>query len=136
MCEELNEKNQDNTICKHTWCICTDCPKYGKARNVTSCKIKIRDTVLHRAEFERSSKPELDISERYGYIYLTENLLSGNLYLGKHKQTVFDNSYHGSGNIIRSMKEAHGEEYVNKILKTVLLEWCSSDKEINEREKY
>ncbi len=35
-----------------------------------------------------------------GYVYISENVLNGMRYIGKHKSTVFDEDYKGSGSLI------------------------------------
>jgi group I intron endonuclease len=127
---EEYEKSEDNSVCEHSWCICTDCPKFREAGNDTSCKVKIRDTILHRAELERSRRPEIDKSERYGYIYLTENLVSGRLYIGQHKSKKFDNSYNGSGVALIDSISRYGSEN----FKSVVICWCNSLEDMNNKE--
>ena len=35
----------------------------------------------------------------YGYIYITTNLINGMKYIGKHKASMFDPAYKGSGKV-------------------------------------
>lgn len=68
----------------------------------------------------------------YGYVYLTTNLINGHKYIGQHKSESFDESYKGSGTLVRRAYDKHGWEN----FKTEVLEWCQSREELNEREKY
>ena len=34
---------------------------------------------------------------RYGYIYITTNIINGRKYIGKHKSEIFETWYKGSG---------------------------------------
>ena len=47
----------------------------------------------------------------YGYIYKTTNVITGKIYIGKHKSNSFDVNYYGAGKIIRralkSMEKIH-----------------------------
>lgn len=68
----------------------------------------------------------------YGYIYMTTNLINGRRYIGKHRSSIFNPKYKGSGNII---KQALGK-YGTKNFKVELIEECSTKEDLSEREKY
>ena len=70
--------------------------------------------------------------EHYGYIYLTENLINHKRYIGQHTRSCFDESYLGSGKIIRRAIDKYGKENFS----CEVLEWCDSEEELNAREKY
>ncbi len=68
----------------------------------------------------------------YGYIYITTNLINGKQYLGQHRSQVYDPLYKGSGKILKNAINKYGKENFY----TEVLEWCYSDNELSEREKY
>ena len=70
--------------------------------------------------------------EKYGYIYLTTNLINNKKYIGQHKSEHFNPKYKGSGILIVEAFKKYGKENFN----TEVLEWCSSKEELNEKEKY
>ena len=72
------------------------------------------------------------MEEKFGYIYLTTNLINGKIYVGQHKAKEFDKSYYGSGSLLKKAFKKYGKE--NFV--TEILEWCSSYEELNEKEKY
>lgn len=67
-----------------------------------------------------------------GYIYETTNLVNGKTYIGQHKKDEFDIHYRGSGKLITQAISRYGKEN----FKTIILEWCESIEELNEREIY
>ena len=67
-----------------------------------------------------------------GYIYETTNLLNGKTYIGQHHSEQFNFYYKGSGKLILQAFKKYGKEN----FQTVILEWCESEKELNEREIY
>lgn len=70
---------------------------------------------------------------KYGYIYITTNLINNHKYIGQHKVTQFEpNKYIGSGSIITKAINKYGK----RNFKCDLLEWCNSKNSLNEREKY
>lgn len=97
-----------------------------------SYETSLRSQVLQRAELEGSSKSEPDISRRYGYIYITENLINGKCYIGQHKSKTFDKSYKGSGVYLTRSIEKYGWEN----FRTYIIEWVESIEELNSREVY
>lgn len=64
------------------------------------------------------------------YIYKITNKVNGHWYIGKHIGS--DPNYMGSGKILKHAYKKHGLENFEKII----LESCSSEQELNEREKY
>lgn len=68
----------------------------------------------------------------FGYIYLTTNLLNGKKYIGKHKASIFNEEYLGSGKIIRQAVLKNGRE--NFTVKC--LHECETEEELNELEKF
>lgn len=68
----------------------------------------------------------------YGYIYLTTNIVNNKRYIGQHRSKTFDKNYIGSGVLLLKAVEKYGRENFT----TILLEECSTDKELNEREVY
>lgn len=67
-----------------------------------------------------------------GYIYETTNLINGKTYIGQHKKNYYDYHYKGSGKLINQAIQL----YEKKNFKTIVLEWCESLEELNEREIY
>lgn len=63
----------------------------------------------------------------YGYIYITENLVNGKIYIGKKTGSIFDNSYYGSGIRINNAIKKYGKTQ----FKVSFLEWASSLDELN-----
>lgn len=75
----------------------------------------------------------------YGYIYLTENLVNGKKYIGKHKADSFDNSYFGSGKILTEAIEKYGiENFSCKILDSInnIPTVCDTLEQLNNSEIY
>lgn len=70
--------------------------------------------------------------EKYGYIYITENLINGNKYIGKHKHNKNNKYYLGSGKLLKLAIKKYGK----KSFKLSILEYCSSPEELNEKEQY
>lgn len=68
----------------------------------------------------------------YGYIYLTTNLINNKQYIGKHKSSVFDPNYKGSGKALMLAFKKYGKENFS----VSLLEECENLFQLNEREKY
>ena len=66
----------------------------------------------------------------YGYVYKTTNLLTNKIYVGQHKSENFDESYYGSGKIIKAEISAHGIEN----FKCEMLQECHSEEELNNAE--
>ena len=66
----------------------------------------------------------------YGYIYLTTNLINNRKYIGKHKSSHFDESYKGSGKILKQAFEKYGWEN----FKVELLKECDSEGDLNDQE--
>lgn len=68
----------------------------------------------------------------YGYIYITTNKINGKIYIGQHKAVQYDSNYLGSGKALWNSINKYGKEnFENHII-----EWCSSQNQLNEREKY
>lgn len=70
--------------------------------------------------------------EKYGYIYITENLVNNKKYIGLHKSAEFDRKYIGSGVLLRKAINKYGIENFN----CKVLQWCYSQEELNNQEKY
>ena len=68
----------------------------------------------------------------YGYVYKTTNLINGKIYIGQHHSEIFDENYYGSGVRFTNVFNKYGKD--NFICE--LLEECSSEDELNEREQY
>ena len=68
----------------------------------------------------------------YGYIYKTTNLVNGKIYIGKRVSSTIVKRYKGSGKLIKAAMLKYGEQ--NFVCE--LLEWCSTNEELNNREKY
>lgn len=76
--------------------------------------------------------------EKFGYIYLTTNLITGQKYIGKHsgkyikKYQSIDPSYYGSGTLLLEALKEYGKENFT----IEILEWCYSEQELSDREVY
>ena len=68
----------------------------------------------------------------YGYVYLTTNLINNRKYIGRHKSSVFDPDYKGSGKLLWRAINKYGWDN----FKVELLEECNSNEHLNEREQY
>ena len=69
----------------------------------------------------------------YGYIYITENLVNGKKYIGKHRcceNSRDDKYYLGSGKYLKLAIKKYGR----KNFKLSILEYCFSPEELNEKE--
>ena len=68
----------------------------------------------------------------YGYIYLTENLITDKKCLGQHKSEEWDDNYIGSGKIlVQSIKKYGFENFTCS-----LLQECDSEDSLNDAEYY
>ena len=70
--------------------------------------------------------------EIYGYVYKVTNNINGKIYVGQHKSRVLDESYWGSGVLIRRSQEKYGLENFT----IEILEWCSSREDLDSKEIY
>lgn len=68
----------------------------------------------------------------YNYIYILTNKLSGRRYIGKHSTNNLDDNYMGSGYIIREIKKKYGKDIFLK----QIIEFCKTEEEALERQKY
>lgn len=69
----------------------------------------------------------------YGYIYLITNTVNGKVYVGQHKSEVFDESYWGSGKLLG---RAYAKYPRDSQWSREILEWCKTQDELDEREKF
>lgn len=67
---------------------------------------------------------------QYGYIYKTTNLINDKVYIGKHKNSEFNDKYFGSGKKLISAIKKYGIENFT----TEVLEVCYDEKSLNEAE--
>lgn len=68
----------------------------------------------------------------YGYIYKITNLITDKIYIGQHIGEEFDKKYFGSGKLLKDAIK----KYSKKNFKKEILEFCQTEEELNEREKY
>lgn len=68
--------------------------------------------------------------DKYGYIYITTNLINNKRYIGQHKSDKFDPDYKGSGIYLKNAFNKYG--WNNFIVE--LLEWCYSREELDNKE--
>lgn len=68
----------------------------------------------------------------FGYVYITTNKINGKQYIGRHKSSLFDESYKGSGKAIRNALKRYGSHN----FRVEVLDWCYSNEELNEREHF
>ena len=76
-----------------------------------------------------SKKDKLDLENKYGFIYITTNLLNGMKYIGKHSK--FDDSYLGSGIRVREAIEEFGEENFER----EIIAYAYTNEQLNRLEK-
>lgn len=72
------------------------------------------------------------MQKKFGYIYITTNLVDGKKYIGQHAYSEFNENYKGSGVYLQKAIKKHGKEN----FKVEILEWCYSQEELDEREVY
>lgn len=68
----------------------------------------------------------------YGYIYKTTNNVNGKIYVGKKESPIFDQSYYGSGKILKSVISKYGVGS----LTTEVIEFCETREILNQRERF
>lgn len=68
----------------------------------------------------------------FGYVYITTNLINGNVYIGKHKSSCYDENYIGSGTILNKAIKKYGK---NNFSCKILCE-ASSLEDLNMKEIY
>lgn len=68
----------------------------------------------------------------YNYVYLITNILNNKKYIGKHSTDNLEDNYIGSGIIIKQIIHKYGKE----VFKKQILEFCNSEEQAFEREKY
>lgn len=69
---------------------------------------------------------------KYGYIYITTNLINGKRYIGKRARKSQEHTYFGSGTLINRAIEKYGIEN----FRCDVIRWCYSKDECNRMEKY
>jgi hypothetical protein len=73
-----------------------------------------------------------NIVDKFGYIYKITNKINKKIYVGKRIGTEFDENYWGSGIKLRKALSEFGKENFDR----EIIEWCSSNDILKEREKY
>lgn len=70
----------------------------------------------------------------YGYIYMTTCLINNKKYIGQHyfPHLHIDNQYFGSGKMLKRALKKWGKEN----FAVIILEWCVSAEELNQKELY
>lgn len=68
----------------------------------------------------------------YGYIYKTTNLINNKIYIGQHKSDRFDESYFGSGKLLKQAIQKYGKE--NFIV--IMLDICDSKQLMDHKEQF
>lgn len=71
-------------------------------------------------------------AKKYGYIYMTTNLINGKKYIGQHSKDYIDLDYYGSGSALKEAVDKYGKDN----FKIDVLEWCYSKEELDTKEKY
>lgn len=72
--------------------------------------------------------------EKYGYIYKCTYLKNNKIYIGQKTGNKVQENYYGSGSLwVKNVLNKCDKE---KDIKRDILEWCFSNEELNEREKY
>lgn len=70
-------------------------------------------------------------NQHYGYIYLTTDLKTHKMYIGKKEKPCFDSTYFGSGTLITRAYNKRPSDFVCKPI-----DWADSKEALNEREIY
>ena len=78
---------------------------------------------------KHSDKTEIDLENKYGFIYITTNLLNGMKYVGKHSRN--DDNYLGSGVRLKTAVEEFGEENFER----EIIAYAYSSEQLNSLEK-
>lgn len=75
-----------------------------------------------------------DIYKINYYIYMTQNIITNKKYIGKRmcRCNIEDDKYLGSGKILKQAIKKYGKENFKK----TILEICSTEEQLNRREKY
>ena len=74
------------------------------------------------------------MTKRYGYVYKCTYLKNNKIYIGQKTGNKIQENYYGSGSLWVS--EVINKCDIEKDIKREILEWCYSNKQLNEREKY
>jgi predicted nucleic acid-binding Zn finger protein len=69
---------------------------------------------------------------KFGYIYLTTNILNNKQYVGQHRGYKLDKNYIGSGKIIKNLIKKYGKE----IFKLQILDYADNQEELSNKELY
>lgn len=69
---------------------------------------------------------------KYGYIYKCTLIPTGKIYIGKKKSNKFLKFYYGSGVVWNEVIK----QYSKSDIQREILQWCNSESELNEAEKY
>lgn len=130
--------NNLNKLKKYNYCI--DCGKQISlcSKRCNRCNSKCLET---RFKLSKSAKKKkffnLDNSTDifYGYIYLTENLINGAVYIGQHftKNNLMKDNYYGSGIYLRHAIKKYGKKNFKKV---ILFQGKCCQQELNQLEKY
>lgn len=67
----------------------------------------------------------------YGYVYLTTDLKTNKMYVGKKEKPCFDYTYFGSGTLLLKSFHHRPDDFVCKPI-----DWADSKEELNEKERY
>ena len=102
----------------------------GGERNYTSYNTSFETQDIFREESSGACGSECDNERRYGYVYITENLINGKKYIGQHKSEVFNESYKGSGKLLKRAFKKYGWNN----FKTEVIEWACCYEELNSLE--
>lgn len=125
-------------IVKNNYCI--DCGKHISyyAKRCVKCNSKCIETRLKLSQKAKKKKfftEDNSTSIFYGYIYLTENLINGSIYIGQHftKNKLSKDNYYGSGIYLKRAINKYGRKNFKK---TILFSGNCSQYELNQLEKY
>ena len=70
--------------------------------------------------------------EYYGYIYKVTNKKNNKIYIGMHKSQVFDETYYGSGVLIKKALKKYGKESFT----LEVIEWGETRNDLCKKEQY
>lgn len=73
-----------------------------------------------------------NLSNPYGYIYITTNLINHKKYIGQHKSKEYDKNYYGSGDALLKAIEKYGKKH----FVVEIIDWSDNKQDLDNKEIY
>lgn len=89
------------------------------------------DNILNAESIDNQQLIPSPYLKRYGYVYVITNLINNKKYLGVKEKPEFDETYYGSGKVIKNAVSKYGKENFS----VVVYKWCQSKEELYSEEK-